>query len=151
MDIEFLWLAAPLWKLKLLMLIIVTQIILTCWLYMKMSKARVSAAKAGKIKPEDYSVVSSEPEELAIYTRALANQFELPVLFYVLILTGITLGVSSLITVFLGALFVIIRIIHAREMLGENRVLKRRKLFIRCMQVFILMIFELVISTFVFV
>ena len=151
MNIELLWLVAPLWKLKLLTLIMVAQIILTCWLYIQLSKARVSAVKTGVVKREDYSVIGNEPEELAIYTRAVANQFELPVVFYVLILTGMTLGVSSLITVFLAALFVIIRIIHAREMVGQNRVVRRRKLFIYSVRVFVVMIVELVISTLVFV
>ncbi len=151
MDIEFIWLAAPLWKLKLLMIIIVAQIALTVWLYIQMSNARGGARKTGIIEPEDYAVVGDEPPELAIYTRALANQFELPVLFYVIVLSGIALGVSSLITIFLGALFVIIRILHAREMLGENDVLKRRGLFINSMRVFLLMVIELVISTFVLI
>ncbi len=150
MDIDFLWFAAPLWKLKLLMLIIVAQIVLTIWLYIKMSNARIAARNAGTITPEDYSVVGNEPEELAIYTRALANQFELPVLFYVVILASIALGVSSLITVFLGFVFVLIRVLHAREMLDGNNVLRRRTLFINCMRVFILMVVELVISSFLF-
>lgn len=150
MDIEFIWFAAPLWKLKLLTLILVGQILLTIWLYVQMSKARMGARKQGKITPEDYAVVSAEPEELAIYTRALANQFELPVLFYVVILAGIALGVSSLITVVLGAVFVVLRILHAKEMLGDNDVMKRRNLFINSIRVFLLMIVDLLISTFVF-
>lgn len=150
MGIEFLWLAAPLWKLKLLVIIILSQITLVVWLYIQMGKARVAAVKAGKITPEDYSVVGNEPQELAIYTRALANQFELPVLFYVVVLTGIAMGVSSLITVFLGVLFVITRVIHAREMVGENRVLIRRNYFMYSIRIFLLLMVELLFSTLFF-
>ncbi len=129
---------------------IIVQMVLTIWLYTKISKARISAIKAGKAKPEDFSVVSSEPEESGIFSRAVSNQFELPVLFYVVILTGIVLKISSWLTVILAVLFLIIRIIHAREMIGESLVFKRRRLFIRSMQVFLLLLIELLVSTLFF-
>ncbi|KAG1649930.1 Inosine-5'-monophosphate dehydrogenase [Nymphon striatum] len=87
---------SPAWKLKLLVCIILAQMGLTIWLYLQMSKARVKAVKAGEAAPEDFSVVGSKPEVTAIYTRAVANQFELPVLFYVVLLLGISLGVADI-------------------------------------------------------
>lgn len=150
MEIELLWTAASDWKVKFLALAIVGQAYLTVWLYTQMSKARMAAAKAGIITAETYKVVGDEPAELAIHTRAIANQFELPVIFYALVIGAIALGSSSWITVFLAFAFVLARVFHAREMVGENDVLKRRKLFIRSAQVLMLMLLEFAISAFFF-
>ena len=150
MEIDFLWTFATAWKLKLLVLMILAQIGLTIWLYGQMSKARVAAVKAGTVKPEDFLVVGDKPEPTAIFMRAVANQFELPVLFYVVILTGITIGVSSWLTVILAFLFVLSRIVHAREMIGENHVFTRRKLFINSVRIFLVLMAELFFSTLFF-
>lgn len=150
MEIDFLWTFEKVWQLKLLIIIMIAQILLTIWLYMQMSKARIKSVKDGLSTREDFAVVTNEPAATAIYSRALANQFELPVLFFVIILSGIAVGVSSWITVVLAFLFVIARVVHAREMIGENRVMKRRAMFINSMRVFMLLLLELFISTIFF-
>lgn len=150
MEIDFLWTFEKVWQLKLLIIIMIAQMLLTIWLYIKMSKARMKSVKDGLATREDFSLVNNEHESTAIYSRALANQFELPVLFFVIILSGLAVGVSSWITVGLAFLFVISRIVHAKEMIGENRVLKRKGLFINTMRVFMLLLLELFISTLFF-
>ncbi len=150
MELDFIWTFEKALQLKLLVMIIIAQIVLTFWLYMQMSKARTKAVKEGSVDREDFSVVSNEPDSTAIFTRALANQFELPVLFYVVILTGMIVGISSWITVALAFIFVLSRVVHAREIIGENRVLKRKGMFINTMRIFILLLLELFISTILF-
>ena len=150
MELDFIWTFEKALQLKLLVMIIIAQIVLTFWLYMQMSKARTKAVKEGSVDREDFSVVSNEPDSTAIFTRALANQFELPVLFYVVILTGMIVGVSSWITVALAFIFVLSRVVHAREIIGENRVLKRKGMFVNTMRIFILLLLELFISTILF-
>lgn len=150
MNFEFFWTFETVWKLKLLVCIILAQMVLTIWLYLQMSKARITAIKAGTVTPEDFSVVGSRPEATAIYTRAVANQFELPVLFYVVLIVGISLGISSWFTVMIAFVFVLSRIMHAKEMIGENRVFKRRKMFIYSVRIFLVLMLELFISTIFF-
>ncbi len=150
MEIDFLWTFEKAWQLKLLIMIMIAQMLLTIWLYIQMSKARTSAVKEGRADREDFSVVTNEADATAIYSRALANQFELPVLFYVIILIGIAVGVSSWITVALAFIFVLSRVVHAKEMIGENRVLKRKGMFINTMRIFMLLLLELFISTIFF-
>ncbi|MEM7069225.1 MAG: MAPEG family protein [Pseudomonadota bacterium] len=149
MDIILsLWTAAPILKTKLLVIMISAQMILTIWCYYKMSAARVGAVKAGKITPEIYKAVGdAEPEEVRVFTRLVANQFELPVLFYAIILTSLAIGVASWLTVVLAGLFVATRVIHAREMAGEHVVLRRRRIFVQTVRITLLMILELLIST----
>lgn len=150
MELDFLWTFEKAWQLKLLIIMVIAQVLLTIWLYIQMSKARTKAVKEGLAQRDDFSVVSNEPQITAIYSRALANQFELPVLFYVVILSGIAIGVSSWITVGLAFMFVLSRIVHAREMIGENRVLKRKAAFINTMRIFMVLLLELLISTLFF-
>ena len=146
MEIDFLWTFEKVWQLKLLVIMMIAQMVLTIWLYIEMSKARTKSVKDGLASREDFSVVSNEADSTAIYSRALANQFELPVLFFVIILSGIAVGVSSWITVVLAFLFVISRVVHAREMIGENRVMKRKGMFINTMRIFMLLLLELFLS-----
>jgi hypothetical protein len=150
MEIDFLWTFEKTWQLKLLVMMMIGQMLLTIWLYIQMAKARIKSVKEGLATREDFSVVTNEPAATAIYSRTLSNQFELPVLFFVIILSGIAVGVSSWITVVLAFLFVISRVVHAREMIGENRVMKRRGMFINTMRVFMLLLLELFISTIFF-
>ncbi len=146
--ITSLWTAAPVLKTQLAVLAVLLQIVITIWCYMQMSKARVGAAKAGTVSPEIYKAVGdAEPEEIRVYTRLVANQFESPVLFYVIILTGLAIGVTSWITVVLALLYVFFRLSHAKEMAGEHNVLRRRKIFIQSIRVLMLLILELAIST----
>lgn len=151
MEMDFLWSFQSAWITKLLVIILIVQMLLTVWLYTKMAKSRFAAVKEGLITRDDYKVVGNEPEQAAIFTRALANQFELPVLFYAVVITGMAIGVSSWITVVLAFLFVLARIVHAREMVGENQVMKRRAMFINSMRVFLLLMAELLISTLIII
>lgn len=150
MEIDFLWTFEKVWQLKMLIIMMIAQMLLTIWLYIQMSKARTKSVKEGRADREDFSVVTNEADATAIYSRALANQFELPVLFYVIILIGMAVGVSSWITVALAFIFVLSRIVHAKEMIGENRVLKRKGMFINTMRIFMLLLLELFISTIFF-
>ena len=73
------WTAAPELKIKLVVLAILLQIVITIWCYAQMSRARMAGYKEGRTTPEIYKAVGdSEPEEIRVYTRLVANQFEMP-------------------------------------------------------------------------
>lgn len=149
--ITSLWTAAPTLKAQVAIFLMLLQMMITIWCYSLMSKARMAAAKSGKVSKAIYVAVGdAEPEELRVYTRLLANQFEMPVLFYVIMVTGLAVGITSWITVLLGLVYVLFRYLHAKEMSGAHVVMKRRKLFIRSAQVILLMMLELAVSTIFF-
>ncbi|MDJ0613418.1 MAG: MAPEG family protein [Rhizobiaceae bacterium] len=146
--ITSLWTAAPVLKTQLVVLAILLQVVITIWCYTMMSGARVKGAKSGTVSPDIYKAVGdAEPEEIRVYTRLVANQFESPVLFYAMVITGLAVGVTSWITVVLALIYILFRYLHAKEMAGEHNVLKRRKIFIRSFQVLLVMALELAIST----
>ena len=115
-------------------------------LYMLMAKKRFKAVKDGEVDREAYRSTQNEPEQLAVFTRAVANQFEAPVLFYALVVMAMALGVTSWITVVLAIAFVSLRWAHANQMVGEHVIMKRRAIFLRSFQVLLAMIAEVGIS-----
>lgn len=141
-----LWEFAPELKAKLLYLALIGQIVITIYCYSAMSKARVAAVRGNRVQPDNYKATTDEPEDLRVYTRAVANQFEMPVVFYVLVLAALMATTASWITVALAWIYVILRGIHAREMIGDNTVLKRRKIFIQSARIILLMVVEFVIA-----
>ena len=144
--IEPLWTFAADWKVRLIVLITIANMVLAVRLYTAMAKARVRVVKAGKATTETYRATQNEPEEAAVFNRAVMNQFESPTIFYALIAISLALGVSSWLTVILAALYVAIRWRHGYEMIGEHVVLRRRKLFVRSVQVLMALMVEVTLS-----
>lgn len=142
----------PLWsfevgiKLRILVLIVLVNMVLVVRLYTRMARERFKASKEGRVTTEVYKATQNEPEDLAVYNRAVVNQFESPVLFYAIIAMGLALGVTSWLTVLLAALYVALRWAHGNEMIGEHVVLKRRKIFVRGFQVLLALMAEFAIS-----
>jgi len=145
--IEPFWTAASDVKLRLLVLIVLANMVLTLRLYGLMARKRFKAAKEGRVTVDTYRATQNEPEDVAVYNRAVSNQFESPVLFYALIAISLALAVSSWLTVILAAAYVVLRWLHATEMTGPHDVLKRRKIFIRSITVLMALIAEVAIST----
>jgi hypothetical protein len=144
-SLTLLWEFAPALKTKLLYLSIIAQMLTTTYCYYAMWVARMAAGRAKRITANDYRANKDEPEDLRVFTRLVANQFELPVLFYALVLAILLASTQSWITIGLAWAFVILRFVHAREMITQNRVMLRRKIFFRAIQVLLLMILEFVI------
>ncbi len=135
---------------RLLAVALAGQIALTIWVYSQMSKARMTAAREKRVTAEVFKTTREEPDDLRVYSRAVANQFELPVIFYALVAAGLALSVSSWITIILAFAFLGVRIVHIREMIGENRVMLRRRWFIRGVQIIMAMTTEFVVSAVLF-
>ncbi len=145
--IDPLWTFADDWKVRLIVLIVLANMALAVRLYGVMSKARFKAAKEGRVTTETYRATQNEPEDVAVFNRAVANQFESPTIFYALIAMSLALSVSSWLTVLIAFAYVTVRWMHGNEMIGEHVVLKRRKLFVRSVQILLVLMVEVAIST----
>ena len=99
-------------------------------IYLLMSLRRVGAVKAGLVKAHDFKNPWIEPDPSATVARSLINQFELPMLFYIVcILFNITSGATYLVLA-IAWLFVISRYVHAYVHVTSNRLMLRRRLFL---------------------
>jgi hypothetical protein len=144
--IEPLWTFAADIKVRVLILIVLAQMVLAVRLYSEMARQRFRAVKEGRVDKNVYKATQNEPEDVAVYSRVVTNQFEAPVLFFALIAMGFALNVTSWLTVVLALIFVILRWVHAAEMTGAHDVLRRRRIFLRSFQVLIVMMLEFAIS-----
>ncbi|PYE90457.1 MAPEG family protein [Phyllobacterium leguminum] len=99
-------------------------------IYYLSSVRRLGAVKSGAARAGDFKLPFTEPAPSATAIRSLANQFELPVLFYVVCLSLYVLNGATLIAVLLAWAFVITRILHAAVHVTSNDLRLRRPLFL---------------------
>lgn len=109
---------------------VLLQIGLTFWLYLYLAIAKSRAVKLGQVNEERRGLHDDAwPDRVLQINNCIRNQFELPVLFYLLIvILWCTQGITMPIHI-LAWSFVSIRIFHAVVHTGSNYVPLRRRLF----------------------
>ncbi|OLP54579.1 hypothetical protein BJF92_04060 [Rhizobium rhizosphaerae] len=126
---------------------LVAQIFLVFLVYALMNRRRLAAVRAGEASVKDFVVPNVEPAASATVARNLINQFELPVLFYVVVLSLYVTGGAGTLAVLIAWGFVISRYAHAYVHVTANRVLLRRKLFLAgvamCMLLWLVLVVHL--------
>ncbi len=101
---------------------------LTFFLLIWMAGARRNALVGGETKIRDIALGQPNwPDRATQIGNCFANQFEIPVLFYVLIAIALPLRRTDLVIVLLSWLFVVTRFVHAGIFVTSND-LNRRSL-----------------------
>jgi hypothetical protein len=109
-----------------LLLPVFVQVGLTFALMLWMASHRVTAIKAGTVRPRDIALREPNwPQRATQIANCFHNQFELPVLFYVLVALILVTSTNSTIFVLLAWAFVLTRLVHAFVHTGSNRVDRR--------------------------
>ena len=106
------------------------QIGLTFLLYVWLTVARTRAVAKGETEYACFVLGRDEPLHVARITRNLANQFELPVIFYALVVLLVALGKVTTIDVIMGWVFVAGRIIHTLVQTLTDNVPLRGRVFV---------------------
>jgi hypothetical protein len=99
-------------------------------IYFILSIRRRGAVQTGVARAGDFKLPFTEPAPSATAIRNLANQFELPVLFYVVCLSLYAVKGATVVAVLLAWAFVISRILHAAVHVTSNDLRLRQPLFI---------------------
>ncbi|MCD1265278.1 hypothetical protein GR158_08010 [Shinella sp. AETb1-6] len=99
-------------------------------LYVLLSSRRIGAVRNGTARAEQFRENREEPAESLTVKNAIANQFELPVLFYAVSILLYLVDADNPVTVAGGWLFVALRYAHAWVHVTSNRLRYRRPLFI---------------------
>jgi hypothetical protein len=106
------------------------EVLLTFALLFWTGGARVAAVRRGDVRPRD--VVLREPnwpkKETQI-ANAYQNQFELPVLFYVLTILAVVTRHADLLFVVLAWVFVVLRLVHVYVHVTSNHLGRRFAVF----------------------
>jgi hypothetical protein len=110
----------------MILLPVFVQVFLTFALLMGMAMGRGHALSSGQTKPRDVAARQANwPARTAQLGDCFSNQFEVPVLFYVLIALAMPLRHADLIIVMLSWVFVVTRFAHAGVFVTSNDVRTR--------------------------
>ena len=118
---------------------VIAHVALVFCLYLLLSMRRMRAVREGRARSEQFRENREEPAESLVVKNALANQFELPVLFYAVSILLYLVDADNPATVAGGWLFVALRYAHAYVHVTSNRLRYRRPLFIAGLAVLFLL------------
>lgn len=90
---------------------------------------RNDVVRSGKVERIAFRDNLAEPEESRVVNKSIANQFELPILFYAVSVLLYITQADNLLAVVLAWLFVAARYAHAYVHVFGNRLHLRRPLF----------------------
>jgi hypothetical protein len=123
-----------------ILLPVFVQVALTFVLLMRLGSGRLRALKAGQTKVRDIALGESNwPADIAQVGNCFNNQFQLPMLFYVLVVLALFLRKADLLFVIMSWIFVISRIMHAGIHVTSNNVTQRFAAYTVGMVVLLLM------------
>jgi len=113
-------------SLQSVLLPLFVEVVLTIALMLRMGALRGRDFRTGAVKPQDVALREPNwPQRTAQAANSFSNQFELPVLFYVLTILEWLTRHAGLLFVVLAWLFVILRIAHAYVHVTSNIVRRR--------------------------
>jgi len=99
---------------------------LAFFLLLWMATARTQALKAKEIRLKDVALRQPNwPEKATQIANCFSNQFEIPVLFYILIALALPLHKADLFIVLMSWVFVVTRLIHAGIFTTSNDMRQR--------------------------
>jgi len=115
---------------QMILLPLFVEVILTLVLLFWMAGLRTGDFSSGAVQPERIALREPNwPQRTTQVANAFANQFELPVLFYVLTILEYVTHLAGIVFVVLAWVFVIFRILHAYVHVTSNVVRLRGALF----------------------
>lgn len=126
---------------QLILVPVLVQVALTMAVYILLSTAKAKAARRGEVDPARRGLYDDAwPESVIKINNNIRNQFEVPVLFYVLCLVLLALNAVNSAAIAVAWLFSLSRVAHAYIHIYPNHVPIRRRVFMfGCLMVIALM------------
>ncbi|WP_201831832.1 MAPEG family protein [Microvirga zambiensis] len=107
------------------------QVALTVVLLLWMGSARLGTLRAGEVKVRDIALGERNwPTRILQISNAYHNQFEIPVLFYVLVVLALFTRKADMLFVVMSWMFVTSRLVHAAIHVTSNKVSLRFTAFV---------------------
>ncbi len=109
---------------------VLAQVLLTLVMFIFLGARKAKAIKAGKVNREQAALDNRVwPEYVVKVSNNIANQFEVPILFYILCVVLYSINAAGTVAIVLAWLFVASRYAHAWVHVGSNYVPVRMRLF----------------------
>jgi hypothetical protein len=110
---------------------VLAQIFLTLIMYIVLGVRKAKAVEAREFNRQLAALNNKVwPKDVVKVSNNIANQFEIPVLFYVLCVVLYSINAAGMIAILLAWLFVLSRFAHAYVHIGSNYVQMRLRLFL---------------------
>jgi hypothetical protein len=110
---------------------VLAQIFLTLIMYIVLGVRKAKAVEAREVNRQLAALNNKVwPKDVVKVSNNIANQFEIPVLFYVLCVVLYSINAAGMIAILLAWLFVLSRFAHAYVHIGSNYVQMRLRLFL---------------------
>jgi hypothetical protein len=113
-----------------LLLPVFVQVALTVYVLTRMGQGRVRAVRSGQVKRSEVDTKSAYSETVQKFANNYVSQFELPVLFYLVLLFALVTGLVDGVLIGLAWAFVGTRLVHSFVHTGRNRIATRFKVFV---------------------
>jgi len=115
---------------ELIFIPVLIQIALTLVIYIRLGQAKEAALKKGEVDKARRGLYDDAwPESVRKINNNIRNQFETPILFYVLVILLWALEGANIIAQLVSLAYAISRVIHATVHTGGNYVPLRKRLF----------------------
>ena len=94
-------------------------------------RVRFDAVKCGNLPASYFKLFQGTevPEKVAVYSRHIDNQFQVPPYFMLTCLVAAQVDAVSILTVVFAWIFVFSRLVHSYIHLGSNNVIQRAKAY----------------------
>lgn len=110
---------------------VLAQVFLTLIMFIVLGIRKARAVKAGEVNRQQSALNNRVwPESVIKVSNNIANQFEAPVLFYVLCSVLYSIDAVGMVTIVLAWVFTLSRFAHAYVHIGSNYVPMRLRLFL---------------------
>jgi hypothetical protein len=118
---------------------LLAQVLWTFMLYAWLTWARMQAVRRGEVDYSCFELGREEPLAIARITRNLANQFELPVIFYAVVVLLVAIEEVTMTDIVAAWVFVAGRVVHTLvQTLTDNVRLRGRVFMINFLAVVVL-------------
>ena len=109
---------------------VLVMVLLTLLIYVRLIQVKIRAIKAGQVNRERQPLHEDAwPDSVLQINNNIRNQFELPVLFYVLCFVLYAMEGVGVLALVASWVFVLSRVAHAWVHLTSNYIPNRRRLF----------------------
>jgi hypothetical protein len=105
---------------------VIVQVLMTLLIYVRLIKVKVREMRAGKVDMARRGLHEDAwPDSVLLINNNIRNQFELPVLFYVLTILAMATRHADFLFVVLAWVFVLSRLVHAYIHVTSNNLRMR--------------------------
>ena len=106
------------------------QVVLTLFVYYRLGQVKEGAVKRGEVDQDRRALHDDAwPESVQKINNNIRNQFETPLLFYILVIVLWLLEAASPLAQLVALTYALLRVAHAWSHLGKNIVKVRKRLF----------------------